>query len=66
MYSKLCLQLLILPLNVSNFEKLGICNKIFKDIEDFENYLKIIANSNIKELDKFRKKFNNAYIDITR
>ncbi len=65
MYSKICIQLLSLSLSVANFEKLGICNKTFKDVKDLENYLKIIADSNFKELDKFRKKFNNDYIDIT-
>ena len=65
MYSKICIQLLSISLSVVNFEKLGICNKTFKDIEELENYLRTITDSNFKELDKFRKKFNNDYIDIT-
>jgi len=65
MHSKICLQLLNLPIKVSDFEKLGICNKTFKDIKELEKYLNIIADSNLKELNKFRKKFNNDYIDIT-
>jgi len=64
-YSKICLQLLSLPLNVDNFEKLGICNKTFKNFVGLEKYLKILANTTSEELDKFRKKFNNDYIDIT-
>jgi len=65
MYSKICIQLLSISLSVVNFEKLGICNKTFKDIEELENYLRILANSNSEELNNFRKKFNNDYIDIT-
>jgi len=64
-YSKICLQLRNFPLNVSNFEKLGVCNKTFKNIKDLEDYLKIIADNDFEELEKFRKKFNNDYIDIT-
>ena len=66
MHSKICLQLLNLPIKVSDFEKLGICNKTFEDIEELENYLRILANSNSEELNNFRKKFNNDYIDITQ
>jgi hypothetical protein len=65
MHSKISIQLLSLSLSVANFEKLGICNKTFKNIKELENYLKLLANSNSEELDKFRKKFNNDYIDIT-
>ena len=66
MYSKICIQLLSISLSVKNFEKLRICNKTFKDIKELENYLKIIADSNSEELNNFRKKFNNDYIDISR
>jgi len=65
MYSKICIQLLSISLSVANFEKLEICNKTFKNIKELENYLRLIADSNFEELDKFRKKFNNDYIDTT-
>jgi len=65
MHSKICIQLLSISLSVANFEKLGICNKTFEDIKELENYLRILANSNSEELNNFRKKFNNDYIDIT-
>jgi len=60
-YSKICLQLMNFESKVINFEKLGICNKSFQTIEELEDYLTKIANS--PNLDKFRIKFNNNYIE---
>jgi len=61
MRSKITLQLMNHPIKFDNFEKLGICNKSFQNINDLENYL--IKITNAPDLEEFRPKFNNNYIE---
>lgn len=61
MMSKITLQLMNYPVKPDNFEKLGICNKSFENIEDLENYLKKISKAD--DLKKFIIKFNNYYAE---
>ena len=61
--SKVCLQLMNFPMKTDDFEELGVCSKAFKTIEEIENYLTKIANS--PNLDDFKPKFNNHYVDLS-
>lgn len=61
MRSKISLQLLNYPINADNFEKIGICNKTLKTLDELEKYLKEIVN--ISDLDKFKLNFNTDYIE---
>jgi hypothetical protein len=61
MRQKISLQLVNYPLKSDNLEKLGACHRSFKTIEELEDYIKKIAGS--KNLDRFRIKFNNGYIE---
>jgi hypothetical protein len=63
MRSKISLQLINYPLKTDNFEELGVCSKSFKTIEELENYLMKIADS--QDLNKFKLKFNNDYIELS-
>jgi len=60
-HSKIALQLMNYPIETDNFEKLGACNKSFKNIEDLGRYLEKVVGSN--SLDEFKIKFNNDYIE---
>lgn len=61
MRSKICLQLMNYPIESDNYERLGICSKSFETFTELEDYLKKISDS--PNLDKFRIKFNNRYIE---
>ncbi|MBI1866262.1 MAG: hypothetical protein HY005_01315 [Candidatus Staskawiczbacteria bacterium] len=61
MSSKVSLQLMNYPIKSDNFEALGACSASFQTIEELEDYLKKIASA--KNLDKFKTKFNNNYIE---
>ena len=62
MRSKISLQLMNFPIKLDNFEHLGVCNKSFKTIDELENYL--VKISSAQNLDEFKIKFNNDYIEI--
>ncbi len=62
MRSKLCLQLINFPGKMDNFKKLGISDDTFNTIEELEKYL--IELSKSPNLDKFKSKFNNNYIQL--
>lgn len=61
MNSKLSLQLMIYPIKLDNFEKLGACSKSFENIAELENYLAKLASA--PDLDEFKPKFDNNYIE---
>ncbi len=61
MRSKVALQLLNYPLKSDNLEKLGACSVSIGTIEELDGYLKKIVDAN--NLDEFRAKFNNDYIE---
>ena len=61
MRSKISLQLLNYPIKSDNLEALGACSASLKTIEALGNYLKKIASA--KNLDDFKPKFNNDYIE---
>lgn len=63
MRSKISLQLMNYPLGADNYEELGVCSKALKTIEELENYLVKISDS--KNLDEFKPKFNNNFMDIS-
>ncbi len=61
MAGKISLQLLNYPIKTDNFQDLGVCSKSFNNIVELENYLQeVFKGSN---LDNFRIKFNNYYIE---
>ena len=59
--TKVALQLLNYPLKSDNLEKLGACSVSIGTIEELDGYLKKIVDAN--NLDEFRAKFNNDYIE---
>ena len=61
MRSKVSLQLLNYPIESDNFEKLGVCSKSCVTIEALGDYLKKIVDA--KNLDAFKIKFNNGYVE---
>ena len=61
MREEISLQLMNYPLKSDNFEKLGVCNKTFKTIDELEDYLTGIIS--VSNPDKFRINFNNDYIE---
>lgn len=63
MRKKVCLQLRNYSLETDNFEEIGVCSKSFKTIKELENYLAKIANS--PNLDDFKVKFNNNYVETS-
>jgi hypothetical protein len=58
---KISLQLMNYSIKSDNFEQLGACNKSFKTIEELGSYLEKLVNA--PDLDKFKPKFNNNYIE---
>ena len=64
MRSKICLQLMNYPLDTDNFERLGVCTKSFRKIEELEKYLEnLVASSDF--INKLKPKFNNYYIETS-
>lgn len=61
MRSKICIQLMNVPLKIENFEELGVCNKSFKTTEEIKEYL--IKMANAENLNELRQEFNNDYIE---
>ncbi|MGA2418081.1 MAG: hypothetical protein ABSF55_02490 [Candidatus Staskawiczbacteria bacterium] len=61
MRSKISLQLMNFPIETENLEMLGACSKSFQTIEELRAYLAEIASA--PNLDKFKTKFNNNYIE---
>ena len=59
--SKISLQLVNYPLTLDNFEKLGVCNKSFKNIKELEVYLTNMVSMLRKN--EVELKFNNDYIE---
>lgn len=62
MRSKVSLQLMNYPTRVESFENLGVCSKSFLSLGALERYLSEITEA--QNLDEFKVKFNNDYIDI--
>ena len=58
---KISLQLINYPIQSNNFEKLGVCHKSFKTVEELENYL--IKIKNTPDLSEFKINFNNDFIE---
>ena len=61
MVSKVALQFMNYPIDVADFEKLGVGTKSFKTIEELGQYLEKISKS--ENLDEFETKFNNEYVE---
>lgn len=59
--SKVSLQLLNYPVKADNFEVLGACAKSFENMGQLQEYLSQISKA--ENLDAFKKKFNNYYIE---